>query len=185
MKNGASLRVLAALLALAGLSACDTIKSVAGIGDSNARQQSLDGADEFSSKRPPLTLPPDYSLRPPSSAGGTTDFTAAQQGRQAVFGLNQDKDANVQRKEGRTIGESALLQHAGASTVDPAIRQKVDKETTTLSNQENAFVNGLVKPAPEQAQDPAKKPDSGFLGGIFDENKQPTMERQDTSGGLF
>lgn len=106
MKNGASLRVLAALLALAGLSACDTIKSVAGLGDTNARQQSLDGADEFSSKRPPLTLPPDYSLRPPSNAGTTTDFTAAQQGRQAVFGLNQDKNANVQRKAGRTVGES-------------------------------------------------------------------------------
>jgi Protein of unknown function (DUF3035) len=185
MKNGTTLMALAALLALAGLGACDTIKSVTGIGDTSARQESLDAADEFGAKRPPLTLPPDYSLRPPSSASATTDFTAAQQGRQAVFGLNQDKDANVQRKAGRTIGESALLQHAGASAVDPSIRQKVDKETTTLTNQENAFVNNLVKPAPEQAQDPAKKSGSGFLGGIFDENKQPTMERQDTSGGLF
>ncbi|HYB09882.1 MAG TPA: DUF3035 domain-containing protein [Alphaproteobacteria bacterium] len=185
MRKGSSLGALIAILALAGLGACDSIKSAVGIGDASARQQNLDAPDEFSTKRPPLTLPPDYSLRPPSSASGTSDFTASQQGRQAVFGLNQDKEANVQRKAGRTLGESALLQHAGASSVDPAIRQKVDKETTNLSNQENAFVNNLVKPAPEQAQDPSKKSDSGFLGGIFNDNNQPTMERQDTSGGVF
>ena len=187
MSNRTTLRVMALFLALTALAACDTIKSLTGGSSDSARQQSLDAADEFGSKRPPLTLPPDYSLRPPAvaSASSATDFTPAQQGRQAVFGLNQEKDpaSGIQSKAGRTIGESALLQHAGAVSVDPTIRKKVDQESTTLAVQEKTFVDDLVKPGAGPADD-AKKSDSGFLGGIFDNNnnKKPTMERKDDSG---
>lgn len=182
MNNGKALRVLMVLAGMAALSACATVKSMTGLGQNNA---SLDSADE-SVKRPPLTLPPDYNLRPPAAAtaAATTDFTAAQAARQAVFGLSEEKDpaANVRRKAGLSVGESALLQRAGASSSTPAIRQKVNKETEVLAGQEKTFVENLVKPTSTPPSD--KQADSGWFSGIFSSEKKPIIERK-SGGGLF
>jgi hypothetical protein len=177
-----------AILAIPGaLGGCDTVKSLANAATSGG--QTLDVPDD-SVKRPPLTLPPDFNLRPPATANGVgaTDFTAAQQGRQAVFGLDQGdqpKDGGVQRKAGRTLGESALLQHAGASASSGGIRKQVDQQTRTLSQQEKSFTNNLLNPP--QDQPAAKSDDQGILGGVFDSAQKPVIERSGsgTFGNLF
>lgn len=184
MVQGKTVTAAAALALLAALGACDTVKQLPGLSQLGAANQSLEGADD-SVKRPPLTLPPDFNLRPPATASaGATDFTTAQQARQTVFGLEQEKDpaSGVQRKAGRSIGESALLQHAGVATTTPDIRQKVDQQTKTLDRKEQVFTDSLLKGAADQPQE-SKKADSGWLDGIFNDEKKPVIER--ASGGLF
>jgi hypothetical protein len=184
MDYAKTLRVAAALGLLAALGACDTVKGVANMVSNgvsgNAPDQPM-GDDLV--RRPPLTLPPDYNLRPPSSTAATaTDFTASQQARQTVFGLDSDNKkpaAAIPQKAGRSPGEAALLEHAGASAASPAIRTKVDRETETLKKDEQAFTNTLLKGEPEGQ----KKADSGFLGGIFSNSDKPSIERK--SDGLF
>ncbi len=161
------------------LAACDTIdstfKALTGSGASNPNyDQELRAADD-SVRRPPLTLPPDFNLRPPSatSAAGATDLTAAQQGRQTVFGIDQPNDAKTQRSAGASTGEGALLQHAGATAGSAAIRQKVDKETDALTNQQKGFDNNLLNP---QGAAQADK-DSGWFSGLFGDSSKPSIER--------
>lgn len=182
--SGNTLRVVAAFAVLAALGACDSVKQVTNLVTNTGNDQSLDTLDD-NVKRPPLTLPPDFNLRPPSSANaaGATDFTAAQQARQTVFGLGQDKEAGapIERKSGRTPGEAALLQHAGAGELAPGIRKKVDRQSDTLARDEKTFVNNLLKPSAEQA--PAKPGDSGWFGGLASESNKPTIER--AGGGIF
>ena len=184
MVQGKTVTAAAALALLAALGACDSIKQLTGSNQLGANNQGLDAVDE-SVKRPPLTLPPDFNLRPPATAGiGATDFTASQQARQAVFGLDQEKDpaAGVKRKAGRSVGESALLQHAGASASSPDIRQKVDEQSKSLTRQEQTFTDNLMKGTSDQ---PApQKADSGWLDGVLKTEDKPVIERK-SDGGLF
>jgi len=168
---------LAAVAIPLSLGACDTIKGTynaltgSGAGDDmNSTSASIDDV-----RRPPLTLPPDFNLRPPSSAAGATDITAAQQGRQTVFGLDQEKGGNAQRSGGASSGEAALLQHAGAASASNDIRQKVDRETNAMQRQENGFVNNLLNPSDNAGAGTSS--DSGWLSGIFGGSNKPSIER--------
>lgn len=184
MVQGKTLTAAAALALLVALGGCDAIKQIPGVAQIGGSNQNQDGADE-NVRRPPLTLPPDFNLRPPAvGTASATDFTAAQQARQTVFGLEQEKDpaSGVQRKSGRSIGESALLQHAGATAAAHDIRQKVDEQTKTLDRKEQAFTNTLLKGNPDQPQQ-TQKADSGWLDGIFSSDNKPVIMRN--GGGLF
>ena len=174
--------VVAAVAIPLALGACDTIKGtynlVTGQSGNSASDQSLTVGDD-SLRRPPLTLPPDFNLRPPATAGaeGATDITAAQEARQTVFGLDQEKggQAGAQRSGGASSGEAALLQHAGATASSANIRKKVDRETNTLEHQENGFVNNLLNPQGDA--NAGKSSDEGWFSGLFGDANKPTIER--------
>ena len=173
-------RALAAVVIPLSLGACDTIKGTynALTGSGAADDSSLTSASIDDVRRPPLTLPPDFNLRPPSATGaGATDITAAQQGRQTVFGLDQQKPGagGVERSGGASSGEAALLQHAGASAASNSIRQKVDRESNALQHQEDTFVNNLLNPSDSSAA--GKSSDSGWFSGIFGDSSKPSIER--------
>jgi len=183
MKNSA-LSTLLACAALLALGACSTFKSLTEPADPGTQDQTF--ADSV--RRPPLTLPPDYNLRPPASSGvGATDISASQQARQSVFGLDQEKPgANVQRKAGLSLGESALLQHAGASDVSPNIRTEVDRQTQQLDSGNKAFTDNLLNSnGQSQVGTTTPQKSQGWLSSIFNSNtdQKPTIER--TSGGIF
>ncbi|HKO08071.1 MAG TPA: DUF3035 domain-containing protein [Alphaproteobacteria bacterium] len=174
--------VVAAVAIPLALGACDTIKGtynlVTGQSGNAASDQSLSAGDD-NLRRPPLTLPPDFNLRPPATASavGATDITAAQQARQTVFGLDQEKggQAGAQRSTGVSSGEAALLQHAGATASGADIRKKVDRETNALEHQENSFVNNLLNP-PGDAN-AGKSSDEGWFSGLFGDANKPSIER--------
>lgn len=86
--------------------------------------------DEFQVvKRAPLSLPPDYTLRPPRpGAPRPQELEPTMQAQQAVFGEQATASQAVQP----TNGEQLLLQQAGAQAANPEIRAIVDQETTTL-----------------------------------------------------
>jgi hypothetical protein len=101
--------------------------------------------DEFRVvSRAPLTLPPDYSLRPPEPGAPRPQVgTPSQQAERAVF-ANSQNAAVQQASAPRTAGEQALLAATGAEHADPNIRLVVDRETKQLNDESDYFVDRLV-----------------------------------------
>lgn len=82
--------------------------------------------DEFRVvKKAPLTVPPEYSLRPPEQ--GTVrppEVTAASQDQVVAFGTDIGQDASPV--------ERVLIARAGAIAVSPVIRQTIDYDEAGL-----------------------------------------------------
>lgn len=109
------------LLSIGFVSACDKAKDELGL--------NKQVPDEFKVvKRAPLSLPPDYTLRPPSpGAPRPQEQSTAQEAADTVFGEVQSETSVI-----ATSGESALLSRAGGQKADPNIRRQVDSETQEL-----------------------------------------------------
>ena len=110
--------------------------------------------DEFKVvSRAPLSMPPDYNLRPPTpGAPRPQEGTTRDQAAAAVFGypgagLQPDQIPPIGEGEAeaaQSSGESALLQSAGAGGVDPNIRQLVDSETAEDEADSQSLADTLV-----------------------------------------
>lgn len=130
------------LLIIAGLtlavSACGGFREQLGLNKQSP--------DEFRVvSRAPLTLPPDYSLRPPEPGAPRPQVgTPAQQAERAVFANSQNSAVQQQAAVPRTAGEAALLQAAGATEADPNIRLIVNRETNQINEEADYFVDRLV-----------------------------------------
>lgn len=71
----------------------------------------------------PLTVPPNYKLRPPSAGGSLPpELDGSQTAVTAAFGTTIGQDASV--------SERALVSSANANAVDPVVRTQVDYEET-------------------------------------------------------
>jgi len=152
--------------------------------------------DEFQVvSRAPLSLPPDYNLRPPTpGAPRPQEGTPRDRAQAAVF---QQPEAAISDKvppaigegaEGnaQSAGESALLQSAGISGVDPNIRKIVDAETAqdqadsvTLADQltfwrDPAPYGTVVDPAAEQK----RLQENAALGKPVTEGDTPVIQRK-------
>lgn len=102
--------------------------------------------DEFRVvSRAPLTLPPDYTLRPPEPGAPRPQVgTAAQQAERAVFANSQNAAVQQASSGASTAGEQALLTATGAVGADPNIRQIVNRETKQINEEADYFVDRLV-----------------------------------------
>ncbi len=102
--------------------------------------------DEFQVvARAPLSLPPDYTLRPPQpGAPRPQEGTTRDQAETALFGTYQAGGAIGDTPPGSSQGEVALLQSAGATGIDPNIRLLVDNETNQLIEQDQKFIDNLI-----------------------------------------
>lgn len=134
----------AALLAVAGgLSACSAdTGAILGL----ERQT----PDEFAVvSRAPLTLPPDFGLRPPDPEGQRfQDRRPSLDAERAVFGeeavrKRQEREAEL-RRDGATRGDLALLNRTGGLEADPNIRRMVDEESRALAAETESFIDDLV-----------------------------------------
>ena len=177
-------RLAGCLLLIAGLAACDNLKSQLGLGKQ--------APDEFRVvSRAPLSLPPDFTLRPP--APGTArpqEGTALQQARTAVFRTDDEQQQVALDQaipaDGRSRGERALLVTAGAQDVDPTIRQLVDQETNTINSESEDFIDRLV--FWRQAEQPGvivdaeaearRLRENAALGKSATSGRTPTIERK-------
>jgi hypothetical protein len=130
------------LLIIAGLtlavSACGGFREQLGL--------TKQSPDEFRVvSRAPLTLPPDYNLRPPEPGAPRPQVgSSAQQAERAVFANSQNPAVQQQVAVPRTAGEQALLEAAGASRANPDIRLIVNRETKQLNEESDYFVDRLV-----------------------------------------
>lgn len=99
--------------------------------------------------RAPLTLPPDFSLRPPDpGAPRPQTGTPTDQARRAVFRAEPTQTGptvqEVAARERTTVGTAAILQAAGATDVSPDIRETVNVETQQINDESETFTDQLI-----------------------------------------
>ena len=151
--------------------------------------------DEFRVvSRAPLSLPPDYNLRPPTpGAPRPQEGTPRDQAQAAVFGTppataNDEVPPIGEGSEGsaQSAGESALLQSAGIAGVDPNIRKVVDSETDQDEADSTSLADTLTfwRAPPEYGTvvDPVAEQkrlqENAALGKPVTEGDTPIIERK-------
>lgn len=100
--------------------------------------------DEFQVvSRAPLSMPPDFSLRPPTpGATRPQEGNTRDQARRVLTG--DPRAATPIATQNRTRGDVALLKKAGAEQIQPDIRMVVNKETKSLADADKSFTDKLV-----------------------------------------
>ncbi len=175
------------ILALAG-------GGLSGCGGETRRALGLEkrSPDEFAVvSRAPLTVPPDFRLRPPEQgAPRPQEMSTADQARDAVFGGRSQT-----RRSGTTRGEGSLLKQAGADQAVLGIRSVVDRETSVLAREEKTFTDRLVfwrDPEPtgtmvDAAAESRRLRQNQALGKSVTEGDTPKIERRQRAllEGLF
>jgi hypothetical protein len=134
---------LVALTAVAALAAalagCSSLRNTFGV--------ERGGPDEFTVVRhAPLSLPPDYNLRPPQPGVPRPQESSPQvQARSAVVGSQSGLvlGSGLGSVGGQSSAEAALLQQAGADRVDPAIRDTLNQEAG-FDSVDRGFLEGLI-----------------------------------------
>ena len=129
---------LGALALAVTLSACE-----GGIGD--ALGLGKNAPDEFAVVRnAPLTLPPDFTLRPPRPGEARpNEESVREQAKVALFneaGALAIDDSTA----AATQGEAAFIERAGAADVDPNIRHIVDREFSGYASEDESFIDSLL-----------------------------------------
>ena len=192
MRREMRLRIAGAISLILALSACEGVRDQLGL-----NKQSPDEFRVIS--RAPLSLPPDFTLRPPEPGiPRPQEGTATQQARKAVFRLEQPKTQplNEQVKaDGRTLGELSLLKAAGADQIDPGIRRTINLETQQLNAESEDFIDALIfwrdKETPGRVVDAAAETkrlrENAALGKAVTAGRTPTIERKSKAlfEGLF
>jgi DUF3035 family protein len=129
------------------LVAIGAVLALAGCG-SGARQPlgMTQGSPDEAIAHAPLTLPPDYNVRPPApGASGTQEGTApAQTPPSANNGGTAAATGDTASEPAQSAGEVALLQNAGAAGIDPGIRSQIDTETAARVERDPALISRLV-----------------------------------------
>ena len=129
---------LGALAMGASLSACEGFSDALGLGKK--------APDEFAVVRSaPLTLPPDFTLRPPRPGeAGPTEAPVREQAREALLSGSGDGATDGAAAEPTSEGETAFIEQAGAANVDPNIRHAVDREFSGYASEDESFVDSLI-----------------------------------------
>ena len=90
-------------------------------------------------ERAPLSLPPNFDLRPPTPGAAQAQYVdLRQQAERILLGLDDGPAAD------RSEGETALLAGAGALNTDARIRQTIDRENGIYMVEDGRFVDDLM-----------------------------------------
>lgn len=143
--------------------------------------------DEFTVvSQAPLTLPPDFNLRPPRPGmARPQDMAANQAAAAAIFGINQGPGA-TRVDAAASPAESRLLAQAGAANAQPNIRRVLDSETRDLVANDKRWVDRLIfwqkQEQPYTVVNPAEEAKrlrgNAAEGKPVTEGKTPTIERK-------
>ncbi|OAN52371.1 hypothetical protein A6A04_01385 [Paramagnetospirillum marisnigri] len=141
--------------------------------------------DEFQVvARAPLSMPPDFSLRPPApGATRPQEGTTREQARRIITGQRGSTPIST---ENRTQGDLVLLKRIGADSIQPDIRVLVNKETQALAEAEKSFSDRIVfwrkADPPGVAVDPTKETqrirENQALGRSVSEGDTPQIQRR-------
>lgn len=155
MKRNINNTLLLAVMftAVMALSACSDVKEELGVGRNSP--------DEFTVvKRAPLTLPPDYTLRPPApSSEAQSNADAATQARTALLGKE-----TTPAVEGAP--EKTFLDKLGVASANPGIRDLIDEDNGYIALKNRTVAEKLVfwddngpsdKDIPDSVVDPQKE----------------------------
>ncbi len=122
--------LLAVLAAATAASGCQSMQQALGT--------TRNAPDEFRVvTQAPLTLPPDYNLRPPRPGEPRPqELAPGEEARAALFGQDVGQAASE--------GERTLVSNAGAGAADPHIRDTIDFESQGIVRRNEGFVNRLI-----------------------------------------
>jgi hypothetical protein len=179
----------AALLAVPlVLSACGSVREAVGI--------DADSPDEYQVVvRAPLSMPADYGLRAPRpGASGPQEAKVRDRTRQIVLD-SQGKAAKKMAPKpiaGVSKVEMALLNRLGAESVDPNIRQVVERETTVIEAGQRSAVETILFWRPKTPGGTAldataerrRLQENAALGRTAIEGQSPQIERKKASSLL-
>ncbi len=141
--------------------------------------------DEFKVvSRAPLSLPPDYGLRPPQP--GTPrpqEGTIPDQAKLAVTGVATNRGAVA---SSGSPGEAALLQQAGAGRAQTDIRAVVNQESNQLAQADKTFIDRLIfwrkSEEPGTVVDPQREAqrirENQALGRTVSDGETPSIKRR-------
>lgn len=124
---------------------CEGVREAAGIAKK--------APDEFAVvTRAPLSMPPDYGLRPPRpGAERPQEARVTDTARDLVIKHDSSTTSSENAAAG-SPGESALLSKAGATAPDPKIRRKINRESSILAAESDSLADRLIfwQKSPEQ-----------------------------------
>jgi hypothetical protein len=182
---------LAFALAMPALAGCSSTKEMLGL--------TKRSPDEFQVvSRAPLSMPPDYSLRPPTpGAPRPQEGTTTEQAQNIVTGYSQRTTTTLQPDQIPSIGEgeqtttesageSAFLQSASLTGIDPNIRKLVDEETAADQDASQSFLDDLIfwrAPEPygtvvDPVAEQKRLQENQALGQPTDTGETPIIERK-------
>lgn len=158
-----------AIAVLAALGACSGVRDNLGL----VRRP----PDEFTVvRKPPLAIPPNFSLRPPRTGSDIAEETdSAKKARSALLGGGAAQPTGTQAQPasaGGSSGERAFLAKAGAANAD--IRDVLNRETTILEEKDRSFVDRLVF---------WRREGSETVGGVVDARKESERLKQVSAAG--
>ncbi|MHA1598953.1 MAG: DUF3035 domain-containing protein [Alphaproteobacteria bacterium] len=122
---------LALMIAAVAVSACT--------GERAAFSEEKASPDEFAVySRAPLSLPPDFGLRPPKPGATRPQVIAPRnEARDALLGTRtatmQNRTAATETKGDLSPGMLAMIRLSGGDKAEPNIRELVNRETSSLS----------------------------------------------------
>ena len=166
-KKSALPALMGLIIGAIGLGGCESAKEVIGL--------SKQAPDEFAIvTRAPLSIPPQYGLRPPKPGAArpqeTTPTTEARSILLRNSGLRGQASAVTSGKF--SSSEAAFLKRAGALNVDPSIRQLVNVESSALVDANKSVLRKVIF-----WQDPEQP------GKIVDATKESRRIRKVTAQG--
>ena len=136
----AKFSLLFIVLAIVGLlSGCDKAKQALG--------QTKEGPDEFAVfQRAPLTLPPDYGLKPPKPGSKRPQEVTPRDRAAQALGIARNPSPQQTKTNPSTVtrGELSVLQLTGATKTDPSIRMKIEKETGIMVTASDSFTDKIA-----------------------------------------
>ena len=172
-------RVMVCLLAVLVAGGCEGARKAIGLDKA--------APDEFSVyTRAPLSMPPEYGLRPPAPGSDRPQRVNPRDiAKQVILGRES------QAATGTSVGVQALLRDAGALSIDPHIRAAINRETSILAVEEQNIAERILfwgKPLEfGRIVDPGKESqrirENQALGRPITEGETPTIERK--RKGLF
>lgn len=177
-KRGSVRLPLAAGVLLMALTACEGAREAIGL-----QKQS---PDEFAVvTRAPLSLPPDYGLRPPQPGERRPQEKEVKDSARNTLFRNGETRNQAAADLDVSRGEAALLASAGALRSDPSIRRKIDRESSILTEEEG-FVDRLLfwqeKPPPGTVVDAELEArrlrENAALGDAPTKGRTPRIERK-------
>ncbi|MGF1640525.1 MAG: DUF3035 domain-containing protein [Rhodospirillales bacterium] len=160
-------------------------------GNNNLFGQGKRAPDEFAVySRAPLSLPPDYALRPPAPGTARPDNTMPRDTvRQALIGdqfVTQAGRSPSFAPDGLSPGIQVLLERTGALAADPDIRIQVNRETSILADADQSFTERLMfwrtpteyGTVVDPAQEARRIQENQALGQPVTQGPTPTIERK-------
>jgi hypothetical protein len=164
----------AALISLFALTACDGAREALGIDKQSP--------DEFAVvTRAPLSMPPDFGLRPPRPGVQRPQETQVKDSARSLL-----TKSSTPQESGLSRGEAAFLAKAGATNPDPNIRREIDRESSLLASEDDRFIDTIMfwqaKPEPGTPVDPTAESrrlrENAALGKAPTTGRSPTIERE-------